>query len=327
MKVIILGGTGLIGYHAALELHKNAHQVTIVSRGSIVLDGLFPPEITTISVDVFKLDSSELTKLLSGFDSMVYALGPDDRDIPDAPAYDYFYEKLVQKCEAICRNAKSAGVKRIIILSSYFAYFHRHNPDWQLAEHHPYIKCRIEQAEACLKLADSMVEIKILELPYVFGIMPNRDPLWKDLLVSRINKMRPWIFYTSGGTTMISVKLAAEAISGAVEIGRSGIYTVGDANLSWKEMLAIATKALYGKERRVITIPTAIAQLYGKYEKALVKKQGKETGLDYSKIIQDIQSKYTYLPDDLITTTAQELNLKRGGIDDAIRETFERCRE
>jgi len=50
------------------------------------------------------------------YDCFVYALGPDDRVIPNAPAYDFFYDKLVTQCKKICSAVKKAKIKRWIFL-------------------------------------------------------------------------------------------------------------------------------------------------------------------------------------------------------------------
>ena len=326
MKAIVLGGTGLVGYHSTLALLANDVQITVVSRGSIKDTDLFPKEVKMLERYVFNMSADELESLFVGFDAMVYALGPDDREVPLAPAYDFFYDKLVLKCNAICAAAKHSGIKRIVVTGSYFTFFDRANPHWLLSKHHPYIRCRVEQTNSCLALADSNLTMIILELPYIFGIMPHRDPLWKDLLVTRLNKMWPWIYYPSGGSAMISAKFCGRAIHGAIKYGKTGTYTIGHSNLSWKEMLAVISKVLYGKEKKVITVPTSLAMIYGIYEKLITRSKGEESGLDYAKIIPDILSKQAYIPEELTRNTMNELQLSSDDLNEALIETFEQCR-
>ena len=325
MKVIVIGGTGLLGYHAILELLANGHSVTSVSRGSIKLNGWFPEKARVLYNDVFKMSNTSLKEMFSGFDAMVYAVGPDERNIHKGSAYDYFYEKLVIKCEEICSVAKSSGITRIVILGSYFQHFDRTNPDWNLSKNHPYINCRTQQASRALALADDQLKVMIMEIPYVFGTMPNRDPLWKDQLVARIDSILPLILFTKGGTAMVTAKYCGEATRGALEQGKTGNYLIGDVNMSWNEMLGIASKALYGSRRKVVIIPNLLAQGYGLFEKLKNKIQGKEAGLNYIKFIGDVQSKFTYIPEETILQIAHELNLTRGGVRDAMKDTFRRC--
>ena len=75
-----------------------------------------------------------------------------------------------------------------------------------------------------------------LELPYVFGSIPGRIPLWAPL-IDYLRSPFP-LFFTKGGTNMISVIHVAEAIVGALEEGKAGeIYLVGDENISWVDWL------------------------------------------------------------------------------------------
>ena len=50
---------------------------------------------------------------------MVYAVGPDDRVVPKAPAYQFFYDRLVTACGRAFSAAKKAGIKKAVLLSSY----------------------------------------------------------------------------------------------------------------------------------------------------------------------------------------------------------------
>jgi len=214
MKVIVLGGTGLLGYHSVLALLTENHQVTVVSRGSIRQSGLFPAGVSSIETDLFELDTDRLNSLFEPFDALVYALGPDDRDVPTRPASPFFHNRLVVKCQSICQCAKASGVRKIVIMGSYFSYFDRQFPGWRLAEKHPYIHSRVAQSSACLSLGDPSVHVSILEIPYVFGIMPGREPLWKDLLIRRISWMWPYIYFTDGGTVMMTCTQLGKAVVG-----------------------------------------------------------------------------------------------------------------
>lgn len=325
MKIIVLGGTGLLGYYASLSLLSKGHKLTIVSRGRINCDAIFPIEVKSIITNVFEMTRSELINLFKGFDSMVYAIGPDEREIPPFPSAEFFKNNLVDRCINICSCAKFARLKSIIILSSYFNYFNRKHPEWKLAERHPYIRYRVKQTDECLKLSNSNLNIIILEIPYVFGVMPNRKTLWAELLVPRLNAIKPFLFYTSGGTAMSSATYVGEAVRGAIEKGETGSYIIGEQNMDWNEMLKLITSSLGGFKKRIITVPVFIAQLYAMIEKFANSMKGKEAGLNYPKYIRDFQCKFTYFPEEKMQTTAQDLLLSRGDIREAIRETFEEC--
>ena len=140
-------------------------------------------DIVSDNLNVFSASAEELMEVFAGHDAIVYAVGPDDRYTPPAPAFEFFFDKLVTQCVKVVKAARAAGVKRAVILNSYFAYFDR-QPQYngQLSNNHAYIKSRVRQAEETIKAGkEGVMDVMILELPYIFGSMPGRMPLWKEV--------------------------------------------------------------------------------------------------------------------------------------------------
>jgi len=326
MKVFIVGGTGFLGYYATLEFLKRGHSVSTLSIPDVELGSWFPKEVKVDYGDIFKMSHDDLVKVFKGFDAMVYAVGPDDRFTPKAPAYEFFHERLVEACTRVVIGARDAGVKRCVILNSYFAYFDRVWPKKHLADNHPYIKCRVEQAARTIEagggVANGKMDVMVLELPYIFGEMPGREPLWKDILVSRLQKMNP-VMFTKGGTIMITVEGVADAIVGAVEYGKHGErYPIGDVNMSWKQMLRLFLQGIGTPNKKIITVPSFLAALYGWKLMRDDKKQGKQSGLNHFKLFFDIQSQKMFFdPKPIIDV----LKYKQGGVEEAILKTAQRC--
>lgn len=323
MKVFIVGGTGFLGYYATLEFLKRGHEVDTMALPDIPLGDWFPKDKVDVSYgNVFEMSHDDLVEVFKDYDAMVYAVGPDDRIIPKAPAYDFFHERLVEACGRVVKGAKDAGVKKVAICNSYFAYFDREFPELELAEHHPYIKCRVEQAERCINIGGDDMDVMILELPYIFGTMPEREPLWKEIFVKRIEKMRGIIWFFKGGTVMMSVERVGESIAGAIERGRGGKrYPCGDECVSWKEWLSWITEAMDVK-RRIVTMPTFFGTWFGSYLRWKDKKEGKEGGLNHKRLFKDIQCREFYYDP---TSTCEELGVSRGGLKDSVIETIKRC--
>jgi dihydroflavonol-4-reductase len=320
MKVFIVGGTGFLGYHAAVEFLRRGHEVSTISLQDINLGAWFPNQVDTAYGDIFAMDEAGLTALFEGFDAMVYAVGPDDRVVPRAPAYPFFHDRLVEACGRVAAGARKAGVKRCAVLNSYFAHFHRLHPEWSLAAHHPYIRARVEQADRVTVEGGKTMAVAILELPYIFGVMPERIPLWKEALLDRIFAMNP-VLYTKGGTNMITVEAVAQAITGAIETGAAGNLLIGDENMSWDKMLGLMLEAA-GMRRKVITVPTFLVSLYGAMLMREERKQGKESGLNLARMFKDIQARELYYdPGDV----AKQLGYTRGGVEEAIRKTIKAC--
>lgn len=278
MNIFIIGGTGFLGYHSALELLHRGHIVTALGLPPIPQDNTFTQNVRLIVKDLEQTSDEELGDLMSGHDALVFAAGVDDRFVPPKPAYPYFQHGNVEVTRRILTIAKQAGVKRAVILGSYFAYFNRIWTQLKLAQHHPYIRSRVEQEDACFALAAPGFDVTILELPYIFGSMPGRKPLWTPL-VKYIQRMHP-LFYMRGGSACVSVQTVAAAIAGALKPDcGSHIYPIGDENLTWVEML---TRLGYGagKQVQVLTLPTWLLSLAGWSVWLYRKLHNQEGGLD-----------------------------------------------
>lgn len=310
-SVLIVGGTGFLGYHATRVLQNRGYVVTAVGLPPQPEPGLFPAETRVVLEDVNALADSELLDLLRGHHAVVFAAGADDRVTPRRPAGPYFRRANVEAAQRFFALARKAGVKRGVLLSSYFAHFARTRPELQLAKHHPYIRSRIEQEQAGLDAALPDLELTILELPYIFGAMPGRVPLWRPLV--NYVAATPLLFYTRGGTNMIAVEHVAEAIWGAIERGKAGErYLIGDENLTWVEFLDRLGRAI-GRPKRVLTLPNRVVLPALAGVKLSHWLQGKEGGLDPVHLLE-LQSINTFFDPE---PSRRALGYGSGGLDRA----------
>jgi len=321
MKIMIVGGTGFLGYYSLLEAQKRGYKADVLAIDDVELGDWYPKDVKVEFGDVFELSEKNLTDCFEGYDSLIYAVGPDDRITPSAPAYEFFRMRLVDAVEKVAVAARRAGVKKMVVLNSYFAYFNRIWPEKKLSERHPYIRCRVEQAEKVIAAGKEEMDVMILELPYIFGSMPNRIPLWKDVLLDRFAKGKV-IFFPKGGTNMITVEHVGEAIIGALEHGEHGArYTVGDENHTFNEMLEMMMSAI-GENKKIINIPRFMAVIAGIMIERDFKKKGLEGGLDARFLMRDIITNNLYFdPED----TVKKLGYNRGGIREAIVKTMKAC--
>lgn len=313
-NVFIAGGTGFLGYYSALQfLKKGVSVATIALDEDINEEDWFPSEISTSFGDLFLMSEEEIFEFLQGkdYDTFVYALGPDDRVTPKAPAYNFFYQRLVVQCLKICKAAKRAGIRRCIIMNSYFVHFNRIK-NGELSTHHPYIKSRTEQAEAIIDLGVvGKFDVMIIELPYIFGEMPGRMPIWKDVFVERFRKM-PIIFFPGGGTAAIHVTGVAQCIVAAAYNGQNGKhYFPASTNIEFRKMIKYMMGSA-GFAKRVIKIPAFIGYFAGLFLIAKEKRQGLQSGLHMAKIMNDILSQDFFADCEKVKT---ELNYTELGFD------------
>ncbi len=321
MKIMVVGGTGLLGYHSIIAGLKKEHGFGALAIKDIDLSGWYPNQVFLEYGDVFAMSKDELIEVFTGYDALIYAVGPDDRVVPPAPAYDFFYERLVLACENVVTAAREAKLSRCVILGSYFAYFDRLWQNKQLAQKHPYIRCRVQQAQRAIAAGGKSLAVMVLELPYIFGSMPKRTPLWKNVLLERFAKGNT-IYFPKGGTNMISAHHVGEAAIGAVENAVHGMrYPVGDENHTFDYMLNAMMSAL-GEEKKIVHIPRFLAALAGRSIERSERKKGLQGGLNPRYIMRDILTDYLYFDP---AESAKTLGYGRGGLAEAIQDTVRAC--
>ncbi len=328
-RVFIVGGTGFLGYHAAQEFLAKGWGVTVLGLPPALPAGpstgsgqvLFPAAVKVVLQNLDAASDEELLTLLRGHEALVFAAGLDDRYTPRKPAYPKFHKANVESLTRLLTLAKHAGIKRAVVLGSYFAHFSRLWPDLKLGERHPYIRSRLEQEKAVSSVPglDGMV----LELPYIFGAMPI--PGWKPLWTPLIKYIRssPVIFYMKGGTACISARTVGRAIVAAVERGEARkCYPIGQENLTWTQMLT-RLAAADGRRVRVVALPAWVIKLGMLWVLLVHRLQGKEGGLNL-RYFAPLQTAETFLDPE---SSQKALGYEMDDLDEAFQKTVGACKK
>lgn len=315
--VLVVGGFGFLGRYIAAELLSQQFRVTVSDIRSDFPG--FAPEIQAITHDFGMAPESESILLLKHFDVVVFCGGRDDRSLPDGDAWDFFYKANVVATLQLTRLSSEAGVKKLVIMGSYFAYFNRIMPQMQLTKHHPYVRSRVEQEKQCIAAAEGGLQVIVLEIPYVFGALQGVVPLWKSL-VRYINKT-PIVFYTTGGTAFISVRNLAQAVAGSILYAKHGdCIPVAGKNMTWKEMIKLIAKAL-DKKKPVISLTWWMIQPLTLFLKLHFKLKGVQSGLDPYYFIR-MQCKKTYIDTEFCSSY---LHFEPENLDWVFADTVEAC--
>jgi len=319
MKLCIIGGTGFIGYHTVHECLRRGHYITVLALPSSFYHCSLPENVRTIRADLHALSDERLGLILQEHDGFIFSAGADDRILPRAPAYPFFERYNVLPSVRLVRLASEKGLKRGVILGSYFAHFHKYWPDKEIAKHHPYIRSRVEQEKQALAAVSGNLSLAIIELPYIFGAMPGRIPLWAPLI--RYLRAPVPLFYTRGGSNMIAVQHAAEAVAGAVENTlKSEIYLVGDENIGWEDFLKRLC-GFIGINKKIRIISNRALKRIMKMISLSHKWMGREAGLSPVHFVE-IQTAETYFDPE---PSRKKLHYGRGGLDEAFRDTVRAC--
>ncbi|MBO4338541.1 MAG: NAD-dependent epimerase/dehydratase family protein [Clostridia bacterium] len=285
MKVFMIGGTGLLGCEAATTLIKRGHKVTSVALPPLPEGAPIPEEMEIVFGDINKKTDEEIEKMLKGSDCFIFAAGVDERVEFPHPVMDYYYKYNIAPLERIFPLCKKAGVKRAVVLGSYFAFLAKQRPDMNLVENNPYFKSRLQQEEVCKNACDENFSVAVLELPYIFGTQPGRKPVWTVLIeqIAGMDKL-PCTLYPKGGTAMLTCRQVGQAIAGAAENKQGKRFfeaiPIGMYNMNWKEFLGYVYDARGMGGRKIVGIPPWMMKMgMGKIVKDY-KERGIESGMD-----------------------------------------------
>ncbi len=283
MNVFMVGGTGLLGCEAAKVLIARGHKVTTVALPPLPEGAPIPEEMEILFQNINDISDEELAKLLEGKDVFIYAAGVDERVEFPAPVMDYYNKFNIAPLKRIFPICKKVGIKRAVVLGSYFAYLSKLRPDMKLPERNPYFKSRLMQEEVCESFADDNFSVAVLELPYIFGTQPGRKPVW-TILIEQIAFMDKWPFtmYPKGGTAMLTCRQVGQAIAGAAERQKSGFEAIPISmyNMKWNDFLAIVYKARGMAGRKIVNVPPWMMR-FGMIKPDLdYKKRKIDSGMD-----------------------------------------------
>ncbi|MGJ8729482.1 NAD-dependent epimerase/dehydratase family protein [Listeria aquatica] len=317
-KIFVLGGTGFLGYYTVKELLKRGYQVETVALPPMPEEGLLPSEVKCTLGDIGAMSDDEVKKMLEGVSGFIYAAGADERTVPKAPAKKFFYEANVLPTQRLVRLAKEAGVQNFVVFGSYFAEFAERLPETLLKDQ-PYPNTRLLQEQVAFAEGEGSMNVSSLRLPYIFGTMPGRIPLWK-MFTDQI-KGQAVFPALKGGTAMVTVEQVAEAAVGALEAKKHrATYAICGENMKYQTFYKYMVDAL-GQETEVPVVPLdAVREVYEGMDQAS-KAEGTEHGI-HSIVTAELQELDLYLnPED----TKKVLGIRDHDVKESIHEALLRC--
>lgn len=284
MKVFMIGGTGLLGSEAAKCLIEKGHEVETLSLPSLPKGAEFPEEMKIVFGDINKMTDAEIEAQLKGVDVFVFAAGVDERVECPAPVEAFYYKYNIAPLERVFSACKRVGVKKAVVLGSYFAYLTKVRPDLQADSKHKYIRSRVLQEMVCENFADEDFAVCVLELPYIFGTQKGRKPVW-TILIEQIEFMDkfPFTMYPKGGTAMLTCRQVGQVIAGACEKEYKGFNAVpiGMYNMKWDKFLSVVYKARgMDPQRKIVGVPAWMMQMGMVKAVKDYKKRGIDSGVN-----------------------------------------------
>ncbi|WP_203694593.1 NAD-dependent epimerase/dehydratase family protein [Catellatospora coxensis] len=268
MRILVVGGTGLIGAHVVEVLGERGHAVTTVARSGDVDHVL----------DAGSAQVEDLRPLLAGHDGVVYAARTDEQRPLRKPIHPAFRRDMVDPVVRLFMAARAEGLTRGVVMGSYYTYFDRLHPQWRLTERHTYIRSRVEQAREGRAAAGPSLPVAVLELPFVFGRAGDRLPNWAGPLDGWARSRAP-LAAPIGGTAATSARHVAEVAADALEQASGEDIPVADENLTWHDMISRIAEAV-GRGRRVRRLPAGLVRAALRSGGALQSLGGKESGIN-----------------------------------------------
>ncbi|MFT8394212.1 MAG: NAD(P)-dependent oxidoreductase [Liquorilactobacillus ghanensis] len=319
-KVFVLGGTGFLGYYTVKELLSRNYQVKTMALPPMPSKNLLPEEVECTLGNIFELSDEQITNLLTDCDSLIYAAGADERTVPKKPAMKFFYEANVLPTQRLVRLAKRAGVKHIVVFNSYFAEFAKRLPQYHLEEQ-AYPCMRLLQEQVAFAEGEGQVTVSSLRLPYIFGTMPGRIPLW----TSFVDPARGQAVYPApkGGTAVVTVEQVAEAAIGILEHGQHRkTYSICAKNMKFKEFYQLIIEALGQQDTTQIPISNYddLKPYFEKMDQD-ADQQGLEHGIHMA-VSMKLQTEDLFLNP---TDTMPILGIKEHDVVASIRKTLKKC--
>ncbi len=233
-RILIVGGTGLTGAHAALHLRDAGHDVTLMARSR--------PEPACLADFPFiqgsYVEDEPGLETLAGFEQLVFAAGADMRQYDWEEDEAEFYLRV--NAEAIPRffaRAAEAGLERAVYIGSYYPQVVP-----EAIERSVYVRSRHLADEGVRALNSDRFVVCSLNAPFILGHVPGLTVPHLAVLVKYARGQLEGVPVVApgGGVNHISSQSMSEAIAGALARGQGGkAYLVGDENLSWKAYLEL----------------------------------------------------------------------------------------
>ncbi|PTU32470.1 NAD-dependent epimerase/dehydratase family protein [Stenotrophobium rhamnosiphilum] len=239
MKILVLGGTGLIGGHAALRLKSLGHEVTIAARKPLPTDTPLG-QLPQLTGDYLSDDFTPAQ--LAKFDTLIFAAGNDIRHVPPGDDESAHWQRAnVEGVPRFFAKARDAGIRRAIYIGSFYPQI---RPD--LCDKSSYVRGRKLADDGARALSSDRFHVCSINAPFVVGHVPGLIVPGMAAHAGYALGRFPQIpaFAPLGGVNFISTDSLSDAIVGALERGENGkAYLVGDENLSFQDYFGEYFKA------------------------------------------------------------------------------------
>jgi dihydroflavonol-4-reductase len=255
VRVLVTGGTGYVGSHAAAALLRGGHEVRLLVRSpDHVAESLGPLDVSVPDVAVGDItDAHSIDAALIGCDAVVHAASVYSLDPRDARTIAATNKRGT---EIVLGAARRAGIDPIVYVSSYVGLLPSADvlgPDSPVG--HPTPPYARSKADAELVARRYQEQRAPVVSVYPGSVWGPHDPYCGEscrLLSGILGNRIP--FSIRGSLPIADVRYVAAVLAAAVDPDKGPRrFMVGGHDTTWKELFAMLRR-LTG--RRLPTMPT-----------------------------------------------------------------------
>jgi dihydroflavonol-4-reductase len=265
MRVLVTGGTGYVGSHAAAALVRSGHEVRLLVRSPArVATSLGPLGVSVPDVAVGDItDAGSIDAALTGCDAVVHAASVYSLDPRDAPT---IAGTNVRGTETVLGAARRAGVDPIVYVSSYVGLLPSADvlgPESPVGHPTPpYARSKADSEVVARRHQEQGAPVVSVYPGSVWG---PHDPYCGEscrLLSGILRNRLP--FSISGGLPIADVRYVASVLAAAVGPGLGPRrFMVGGHDTRWKELFALLRR-LTGRRLPAMPTPRPVAMGFGR---------------------------------------------------------------
>ena len=263
MRVMLTGGTGLVGYHTTLGLLGAGHRVRLLVRNPAKLERVFAGRAVPDHVVGDVRDESAVGAALEGCDAVVHAAAVVALEAHRAREV---LETNLRAVELVVGGANRMGIQRILHVSSIGALFRPGggpvDGDTPVAPgKNAYARSKADAERYVRGLQERGAPISIT---YPSGVIGPDDPGLSETNHAVRTIVRDVALLTSGGFQVVDARDLAAIHVALIERDKGpGRYIAAGHFKPWRE-LADLIEAITGRKLRRLAVPGALLRAGGR---------------------------------------------------------------
>jgi dihydroflavonol-4-reductase len=237
MRVMVTGGTGFAGSHAAVALARAGHELRLLVRSEEKLQRTFEPhEIEVRDFVVGDMtEQARVEEAMEGCDAVLHTAAVVSVGAQHA---DEVMRTNLRSTELVIGGAAQRGIPRILYLSSLGALFHPGasdiTADSAVAEsRNPYSRSKANAELFVRRLQREGAPITTI---YPSAIVGPDDPGLSESMKGVSTFLKTCILRSAGGYLTVDVRDLADVQRRLLEEGRSGGFITAGHYLTWPQM-------------------------------------------------------------------------------------------